>query len=506
VNRVRAALTPRESLWAAGFFGVLLILLYGQTTLSMVSIWARSDTFAHGFLILPITLWLIWNRREYLAPLQPAPAPLVTLLLIPGAIAWLLAWVVDVLVVQQLAMVGMLVVGAWAILGHRLGACLAFPLGFLFFAVPIGEGLIDPMMEFTATTTVALVRATGIPVYREGLYFSLPTGNWSVVEACSGVRYIIASLTVGTLFAYLTYRSWWRRALFILISGIVPVFANTVRAYIIVMLGHLSDMSIATGADHLVYGWAFFGVVIFILFWLGAFFREDLEPLPSRQTAPPAGGDRLASRAGLAVTFALALACAALGPLLASNFSAAGSGPVRAPDLPAPAKGWRTADGAGFAWQPASRVGGLRQAVYSLDGGAVTLTVQYADQSFGTGEVIGSNRFFAWDEGGWQVIGSGLVATGTSPESAAEALVRGRGGEFMAWSWYQVGGRQTTSDYVAKLGQTAGAFGVGREGIWRVIVAAPIVREPDATRALLRAFIDQHGSAIDNALRAAVGS
>jgi exosortase len=48
---------------------------------------------------------------------------------------------------------------------------------------------------------------SGIPVHAEGLRFVIPTGSWSVVEACSGVRYLIASVTVGTLFAYLTYRS-----------------------------------------------------------------------------------------------------------------------------------------------------------------------------------------------------------------------------------------------------------------------------------------------------------
>ncbi len=47
--------------------------------------------------------------------------------------------------------------------------------------------------------------------------------------------------------------------------------ANTLRAYIIVMLGHFSDMKVATGADHLIYGWVFFGLVMFLLFWIGGF-------------------------------------------------------------------------------------------------------------------------------------------------------------------------------------------------------------------------------------------
>ena len=262
--------TARTGLWVAGFFCLALVLVYYETAWSMVAIWTRSETFAHGFLILPISLWLIWIRREELEQFVPAPNSRIAFVLLPVGFGWLLAWLVDVAVIQQLALVAMLVIGCWAILGHELGRLLAFPLLFLFFAVPMGEGLIAPMMEYTATSTVWMIEKTGIPVYREGLHFALPSGRWSVVEACSGVRYIIASVTVGTLYAYLTYRSLSRRIIFVIVSAIVPIFANSVRAYIIVILGHLSGMTIATGADHLVYGWCFFGLVIFILFWLGS--------------------------------------------------------------------------------------------------------------------------------------------------------------------------------------------------------------------------------------------
>ena len=96
-----------------------------------------------------------------------------------------------------------------------------------------------------------------------------------MVEACSGLRYLIASFTLGTLYAYLTYRSLARRLVFIALSLIVPIVANGIRAYLIVMTGHLSDMQLAVGVDHLIYGWVFFGFVMLLLFWIGSFWRED---------------------------------------------------------------------------------------------------------------------------------------------------------------------------------------------------------------------------------------
>ena len=89
-------------------------------------------------------------------------------------------------------------------------------LAFLFLAVPMGEELIAPLMTFTADTLELMVRASGIPVYREGTNLSLPTGNWSVVEACSGVRYLIASVTLGLLYAHLTYARIGHKLVFVL--------------------------------------------------------------------------------------------------------------------------------------------------------------------------------------------------------------------------------------------------------------------------------------------------
>jgi EpsI family protein len=129
-------------------------------------------------------------------------------------------------------------------------------------------------MEWTADFTVIALRFSGVPVYREGLQFVIPSGNWSVVEACSGIRYLIASVTVGALFAYLNYRSIYRRFIFLLISIAVPIFANWIRAYLIVILGHLSANKIATGVDHIIYGWFFFGFVIAVMFWVGARWSE----------------------------------------------------------------------------------------------------------------------------------------------------------------------------------------------------------------------------------------
>src|SRR6185312_2385582 len=194
----------------------------------------------------------------------------------------------------QFMVIAMIFAVVWAILGNQIAWALAFPLAYLLLAVPFGDAFIPPLINFTADFTVTALQLTGIPVYREGSFFTIPSGNWSVVEACSGLRYLIASFTLGTLYAYLTYRSLTRRLIFIALSLIVPILANGIRAYLIVMTGHLSDMQLAVGFDHLIYGWIFFGFVMLVLFWIGSFWREDENRFDSvRFTARvPTGNNR----------------------------------------------------------------------------------------------------------------------------------------------------------------------------------------------------------------------
>ena len=293
-RQLQDLIAARAAPWQAkpGFVVLLLLAwvlaVYGQTTWSMVTIWERSETFAHGFVVVPIVLYLLWRNRAAIDAIAPRPwLPALGGIALLGAL-WLVASRLRVNSVAQFAMVAMIPLSVWAVLGTAAVRVLAFPLAFLFFAVPVGEFMMPQLIEWTADVTVAALRATGVPVYREGTFFTIPTGRWSVVEACSGLRYLIASLMVGCLYAYLSFRSPVRRAIFVACAIAVPIVANWIRAYGIVMLGHLSQNRIAVGADHLLYGWLFFGIVMVLLFWIGSRWREDLAPAHHREVSAAA--------------------------------------------------------------------------------------------------------------------------------------------------------------------------------------------------------------------------
>jgi hypothetical protein len=134
-------------------------VFYFATAKSIVDIWNSSETFAHGYIIFPISLWLIWRRRANFALLPPTPSwPALGLLALAG-LAWLAGRLGEVQVVQLYAFIAMLPITALALFGRRLAGSLAFPLLFLLGAVPFGEVFIGPLISFSRLSGSSGIRS-----------------------------------------------------------------------------------------------------------------------------------------------------------------------------------------------------------------------------------------------------------------------------------------------------------------------------------------------------------
>ncbi len=220
---------------------------------------------------------------------------------------------------RQLAVVSFFEVLCLAMLGPRLFRAVLGPLLYLYFLVPFGEFLTPRLQDITAWFIAIGVGFLGFPAYIDGYIIEIPEGVFYVAEACAGLRFLIASIAFGALYAILMYRSPVRRAAFVAVSIAVPIVANGIRALGIVWLGHVMGSAEAAAADHLVYGWLFFSFVILLLTFLGLPFREDT--LPEAAAGPPMIPTPNLARRGLIAGLATA-ALAAMGPLAVAGFNA----------------------------------------------------------------------------------------------------------------------------------------------------------------------------------------
>ena len=495
-----------------------VIGLYLDTAIAMVTIWYRSETFTHAFVVPPIVLWLVWRRRHGVGQLRPKPAWIVLIPLAAVALMWLLGDLTAVNSVTQLAFVAMIVLAVPAILGLQVAYALLFPLFFLFFAVPIGEFLMPLFMVWTADFTVAALRLSGIPVLRDGLQFVIPTGSWSVVEACSGIRYLIASVTVGSLFAHLNYQSAQRRAVFVLVSFLVPVVANWFRAYMIVMVGHLSGNTLAVGVDHLIYGWVFFGVVIMLMFVIGARWAEP-EPLPlSRSKSSQASAPESAAKAlvfALAALFVLSATGWPLGARLAIDATAAPSKATMAAPTSL-CKGWQLKTPPTHDFKPSfENTSAEVNAAYSNGQQEVGMYLGfYRHQDYSRKLVSSSNVLVASNDRAWSRVASGsrnvpLGAATTAIRTAelrqADATGSDQADRLMVWQIYWINGTLTSSDYAAKVYSAVYRL-LGKGDDSAVIVVYTEKPRTGAVDASLEAFMTANYSAIDALLQQAKAS
>lgn len=479
-----------------------IFAIYAETVRSIVSVWNSSETFAHGYIILPISLWLIWHRRETLRGIATTPYWPALLLLAACGFVWLLAELSDVQVVRQYAFVTMLLLSVPLVLGVPFSSAIAFPLMFLLLAVPFGEIFVTPLIDFTADFTVAALQATGIPVLRNGANFEIPSGSWSVVEACSGLRYLISSFTLGCLYAVLSYRSRVRQTAFVLLSIVVPILANGLRAYMIVMIGHLSDNKLAAGVDHLIYGWVFFGLVMFLMFWIGSLWREDKPTVLMPQPQAPKSTRRLTSAAGTVPAAISCVACVAIWPMYANYLDRAGFNPS-AVQLGSFESRWQ--ESTPFtAWRPSFFPASAElHRFFQRDVDRVGISVRfYRNQRYGAELISSSNRLVSAQDKHWQ-----HVATTNRRESfdkrdlvVREARILDGSAQILVWHWYWIDGAFTPSDYVGKLLQAKEKFLMRGDDGATVMVFAPYTANPEEARAAMRSFLSQHLLTLEAAL------
>jgi exosortase A len=434
---------------------VVVLGIFWPTTASMIEIWWRSETFQRCFVVIPIVLWLVWGERARLAaaPMQPFWPGLALIALL--GLVWLLGVLGAAQVASHFALIGLIGAVVLTAFGTAWARVLWFPLLFLFFAVPFGEALVPRLMDWTAEVTIWALKLTGVPVYREGVHFVIPTGQWSVIEACSGIKFLIASIMAGSLYAWLMYRSPGRRIAFVAASIVVPLLANWLRAYSIVMIGHLSNNRLMTNEDHIVFGWVLFGAIMLLTYWLGTRWREDTdEVLPSAPAPRP-------SWSRLAVAFAAVGAAIVVWPAMAHVLMQP-VGPAGPIDIvaPEPAGGWVKEAGNFSSWTPDLEGYSSKQTfVYRKGTQRVALLVasyRHQTQSAQVGST--ANQLAKTTNEQWKQTARGRAKPLVRGESGVASTVRlgelrgpRSSDRLLVWHWYWVGIAPTASEAQTKL-------------------------------------------------------
>jgi exosortase A len=497
-NETEVSISTGVFAWpfAVTVFGVgvvVLLVAYWSTVQSLVWAWENDGTYQYAFLIFPLSLWVAFNLRQQVRANPPAPSVWGLLAVAGMVLIWYVGNVLDVNLLQHFAVVALfpaLVLACW---GWRALWVLVFPLAYLVvFAVPWGDGLVGPLQDITAHIAVHTLDLTGTPVLLNGREIVTPSAVWMVADACSGVKFFIACSALGSLYAYLMYQRWWKRVLFVALAAVVPIIANGLRVYFTILIGDTWGLKYATGTDHMIFGWQFFGTVLLLLLLGGWFFRDPLPPVTRRH--PPASDDRLAG-VRMAV-WPVAIALLIGGPVLAAGLSSPATMEelhLAAPEL----AGWKGPQTAAEGWRPSfSGAAGQIKAVYrsAADDRVVELfhAVYTGQPRRGHTLITFNNQLY--DPSQAQLLSSASPKLQLSDDrslTAGELRLSGPAGPSLVWYWYCVDRRCTRSPTLTKLLQAWDVLsgGASQSSVWAL--SAPVGSGGvDQARADLRKFAE----------------
>ena len=462
-------------------------LIYWPTTAILVKLWSSVEgTYSHGLLLLPISAYLIWRDRAAFAAAWPQPALPALALLAVVCLGWWLAYLIDIRLVQLVALTAMIVAVLWAVLGGQMLRRLAFPLGYLWLGVPIWSPIEGLLQAITVAVVSKALPLVGVPIFVEGDFITIPSGRFHVEEACAGLRFVLAAVAITSLYAHLGSFGWKRGLQFVLISIAMAVVTNWVRVFAVVLLGHVTEMQHPWVDDHLTMGWWMFAAILLPLFWIG---HRMSPPIDDAPPAPLASGKPDPTR--IAATAAIAGLILVLTPLSAHWIKPDVADTQVVLNTPA-ADGWQPQQPRAV-WQPVFNGADQELRLAFTDAGreGAAYLAYYAQQ--GQGKELINELNTLYDKRNWMPVSEQthrVEVAGRPGLDVREVAVRTPGGQtWLIWYWYHVADRATASARTAKLLQVWDLLGP-RQGAAVAAVAANYERSAEDARVLLSDLVN----------------
>lgn len=478
-----------------GIIFAAVIGLFWPTFQSLLGLDADATSRSPSGFVLIVFVIMLWSLRDELAAIAITPQWSGIVGLVALGFIWFIGEILFVRIITYFAVIAMLPAAVFTILGRYIFRALVFPLAFLLLAVPI-DGLIAPtLVNWTADFTFFALHASGIPLYREGASFLLPTGAWSIADACSGSQYLSVCAILGVLYAWAMYRSVWRRTVFIAGVLVLGIVGNWIRAYFTIFIAHATNNQLLRD-DHSTFGWCLFAVLFAIYCWLGWQCRgtargqfgeyEDTEWLKNNSDPTAralvtlnlkASDSAVSQRRTVLISAAFFTTCIVLfaGPLIHSKLAPVAdlsANSATKTDTQAihikPRSGWLEAENSGLPWLPSlTNPSWQQRQSFEKNGRRVDLYIGvFQHQTWQSKLVSTSNQWVNSDDPNWSlaVRGSAPTSFDGKPLTVDTGVIKcgvsgtapGANIRVLAWRWYLVNGHASASGLEAKIQQLRG--------------------------------------------------
>jgi exosortase len=254
----------------------LTSLLNLHVWIDLVKDWLLDDNYSHGFLVIPVSIYLLHRcRRDLQWPAETGR--LGVALVVAGSIGLVLGIAASEFFVTRMSLICQITGIALAYLGRANFRKVWFAFFFLLFMVPVPSVIYYqatlPMQLLSSQVTTFLLQVIGVPAVREGNIIHLPDYSLEVIEACSGLRSLVTLLALGSLYAWHYMSGHWRAVVLTLAMIPIAMLANVIRIFVTAVGAYAVSHEMAETFLHEISGLLVFLSALVMLMILGAFLR-----------------------------------------------------------------------------------------------------------------------------------------------------------------------------------------------------------------------------------------
>ena len=247
----------------------LLGLLYAPVLKALVSQWWNDPDYSHGFFIPAFSAYVLWRQRRRWLGAGIHPNNFGPLVMIGGICLLFFGSLGAELFTSRLSL---LVLGSGLILflaGWKVFLAVSFPLGFLIFMIPIPAILYNeitfPLQLLASRLASSGLELMQVPVLRDGNVLVMSNYSLEVMEACSGIRSLMALLSLAVAYGFLAERRNWVRCVLALWMVPSAIITNAIRIVIAGVSAHRFGPAAAEGFLHEFSGWLVFLAALVLL-------------------------------------------------------------------------------------------------------------------------------------------------------------------------------------------------------------------------------------------------
>jgi len=246
-----------------------VIAMFNTTFISLFNNINSNDDFSYCFLIPPIIAYLVWEKRSELRDAVASPSWAGVAVIFFGVLLFWLGELSGEYYTLYLSLWFVVAGCVFSLWGWEKFRIILFPVMLSLSMFPL-PSLVNSKLSFqlkliSSQLGVDIMQAIGMTAYREGNIIDLGFTQLQVVDACSGLRYLIPLGVLGLLVAYFFKAALWKRILLVISTVPIAIFVNGMRVASVGILYQYFGSAVAEGFFHDFSGWLIFMVSLMIL-------------------------------------------------------------------------------------------------------------------------------------------------------------------------------------------------------------------------------------------------